>query len=363
MAGQSILPAILPEENNLEEEASPSPDIEEAGAPRPIELLARAEQQIVRTRLTTPVGDNALETYQHVLNLLPNQQEAMNGIQKIQEQYRDWAERAEGREEWAKAQTYYEKALDMNPHDETIVSALSRVKEQQLSPTHIPQQDGQEGLNERLEESLDERHKARAQLAQLGISYRQEAFIKSVEEGDTQTVLAFLAAGMSPNVKDERGWDALMMAAFNGHPATVRALLERGVDGQGRNETGGTALMMAAMYGYTDIVHALLDRSAPVNAKDAKGWTAAMYAAWNGHTATVQSLFNRGANVNATDRDGWNALMYAAWNGHMATVRALLNNRAEVIAKNAQGESALTLAASRGDPEITELLKQAGAQE
>ena len=354
--------ATLPEEIAPEQAENPPSDIEHAEAPRPIELLARAEQQMARQRLSMPAGDNALETYQHVLNLVPDQPDAIRGIQKIQDQYRRWAEKAEQRQDWPKAQSYYENVLAIHPDaetDETIVSALSRVKEQQL----LPSATAQRGEETRPQERPDERQNARAQLAQLGIPYQQEAFIKSAEAGDTPTVLAFVTAGMSPNVTDARGWDALMMAAFNDHPTTVQALLEQGADSQVSNKTGGTPLMMAAMHGSTDIVNVLIERSAAVNTKDAKGWTAAMYAAWNGHTSTVRALAKHGADLNTTDRDGWNALMYAVWKGQTDTVRTLLNSGAHVGAKNAQGNSALTLAQRRGSAKIVELLKQAGARE
>lgn len=95
---------------------------------RVVELLERADKQKGAKRLTTPAGDNALETYQEVLQLVPQHAEALAGLNELKGQYRQWAEAAQQKGEWTKAEGYYEAALKVDPQDTTLQTALQQVK-------------------------------------------------------------------------------------------------------------------------------------------------------------------------------------------------------------------------------------------
>ncbi|HKF94926.1 MAG TPA: hypothetical protein VKB96_10090 [Gammaproteobacteria bacterium] len=56
-------------------------------AQRVAELLKQAEQQLAAVQLTTPAGDNALEFYQAVLSLDPNNTQAKAGLPEIAHRY------------------------------------------------------------------------------------------------------------------------------------------------------------------------------------------------------------------------------------------------------------------------------------
>jgi tetratricopeptide (TPR) repeat protein len=101
-------------------------------------LLSKARIQEQANKLTTPVGDNALETYQEVLQRAPGQTTAVAGIRKIKERYIQWGREAEKRTEWKKAETYYEKAWGIDPGDQLIVAALERVKKKTEKPPNRP---------------------------------------------------------------------------------------------------------------------------------------------------------------------------------------------------------------------------------
>ncbi len=77
------------------------------------ELLALAEVQYQEKRLTTPAGDNALETYTAVLRLLPGHGPALDGLIRIRDRYRHWAEGVARRGEGAKAAHYRAKAAEI----------------------------------------------------------------------------------------------------------------------------------------------------------------------------------------------------------------------------------------------------------
>ena len=169
---------------------------------------------------------------------------------------------------------------------------------------------------------------AREKLAQENIPYSEEAFTRVVEDGDTDAVDLFLAAGMSPEVKDA---------------------------------TGRTALINAASRGSDNISRKLLSRRADVNARDTTGATALMEAALNDHKDTVKVLLEAGADVNLTDNNGQTALLRAAARGKSQIVRMLLNKGARIDLKDKDGRDALTWAEINNKPDVIDLLRKAGA--
>jgi hypothetical protein len=92
------------------------------------QLLARATAQLTAKKLTTPAGDNALETYRAILQIVPGHEGAKEGLTQITEQYLHWAEAAKGRKEWRKAQVYYSRALTVSPQDERRRGTLHEVE-------------------------------------------------------------------------------------------------------------------------------------------------------------------------------------------------------------------------------------------
>ena len=159
-------------------------------------------------------------------------------------------------------------------------------------------------------------------------SSRDSLLFEAASQGDVEQGERLLSAGIVPDVIDESGWTALMMATLHGYSPMVELLLKKGADVNLNNPTGGTALMMAAIQGQNEILQLLLDRGAKVNVQDTKGWTALMYAARSGQTTTVQILLSSGAEVDLKNTDGRTALMYATARGHKETARALQDGKA-----------------------------------
>ncbi len=154
-------------------------------------------------------------------------------------------------------------------------------------------------------------------------SSRDSLLLEAASQGDVDQGEQLLRAGLTPDVADESGWTALMMATLHGRSPMVELLLKKGANVNLHNATGGTALMMAAIQGQNEILQLLLDRGANVNVQDTQGWTALMYAARSGHTPIVQILLSSGAEVDVKNAEGQTALMYATARGHKETVRAL----------------------------------------
>ncbi|MGH8472833.1 MAG: tetratricopeptide repeat protein, partial [Gammaproteobacteria bacterium] len=100
-----------------------------AHTPRVAALLARAERQMATKRLTAPVGDAAFESYKQVLKLIPGHDEALEGIARIKEEYKLWAEADKDRGNWKRAEASLEKALAIDPEDAILPVALRELRE------------------------------------------------------------------------------------------------------------------------------------------------------------------------------------------------------------------------------------------
>ncbi|MDK1476196.1 ankyrin repeat domain-containing protein [Streptomyces sp. 549] len=81
-------------------------------------------------------------------------------------------------------------------------------------------------------------------------------------QGDTDTLAAYVDAGVPPNLTNDSGDTLVMLAAYHGHPASVRALLARGADPDRANDRGQTPLAGAVFKGETEVVRALVDGGA-----------------------------------------------------------------------------------------------------
>ena len=100
------------------------PDEEEDEVAR---LLAAAERDLAALRLTSPVGNNAWEKYQRVLELEPGNQDALTGLQRVIESYRKLFAAALEREEFDKAEGYLAKIGEWDPDSPDMEKAEQRL--------------------------------------------------------------------------------------------------------------------------------------------------------------------------------------------------------------------------------------------
>jgi hypothetical protein len=84
--------------------------------------------------------------------------------------------------------------------------------------------------------------------------------------GDTAQLVAYVEAGVDPNLVNQTGDGFVMLAAYHGHAETVRALLERGADAGRPNDRGQTPLAGAVFKGEAEVIRALLDGGADPDA-------------------------------------------------------------------------------------------------
>ncbi|MGE0886091.1 MAG: ankyrin repeat domain-containing protein [Blastocatellales bacterium] len=158
--------------------------------------------------------------------------------------------------------------------------------------------------------------------------------------------------------------ERLIGAVLTNNHTELKSLLSAGLDPNSTDDRGVNALMVAAGRGKLGLVKLLLSYGADVNCQDFQGcWplagrTALMFAAADGCLDIVKELITRGANLNAQDSDGETALMKAAFTGNYEIVQYLILSGADTKIQNEDDKTAMTLAENIGQVRIVELLKR-----
>ena len=96
-------------------------------------LLGLAEKQFLNKKLSTPVGDNALETYRMVLASEPDNKKALDGITKVHDKYLNWASYYSKRNDTKRAKLFYRKSLQINPNNNIALEGLQNIERKQTS--------------------------------------------------------------------------------------------------------------------------------------------------------------------------------------------------------------------------------------
>ncbi|HEX9341346.1 MAG TPA: ankyrin repeat domain-containing protein [Thermoplasmata archaeon] len=101
--------------------------------------------------------------------------------------------------------------------------------------------------------------------------------------------------GADLEAKDERGYSALILAAFKGRTAVLRTLLEGGADAKAQDRHGNGALMFAAQWGDLEAAKLLLAAGADIGARGQNGYTALKIAKLCSQLEVARFLAARGA--------------------------------------------------------------------
>ena len=152
-------------------------------------------------------------------------------------------------------------------------------------------------LKRRREESdvwAQEREAAREAIEGLNLKFLQSHMLKAAESNDPAGVMLFIKAEMAVDVRDEREWTPLMVAAFNGNEAVARMLINHGANVHARDVGGYTPLHWAALNGFESVIWLLISKGFERNSRSNFGGTALMQAATKGHTAVVRALLDAG---------------------------------------------------------------------
>jgi hypothetical protein len=156
-------------------------------------------------------------------------------------------------------------------------------------------------------------------------------FINSIIQDNVEEVAIYLEADNSPDVRDDRGNLALVIAVSHKHLQIVRILLESQANPNLFSSMGITALMQAAQQKHLGIMRLLLQSGADINLQNPyNAYTALMYAVENNYVNGVQLLMDWQAKLNFQNKKAETALSMAQAHGYQDIVTILTANHESV---------------------------------
>lgn len=135
----------------------------------------------------------------------------------------------------------------------------------------------------------------------------QRHLFDAARTGHLPMLQEFITAAYPLNTRDEKGYTALILAAYHGHAEAVNLLLAAGADACAEDHRGNTALMGAIFKGELAVARTLLNTDCNPDQRNAAGQTPAMYAALFGRLELLNALKAKGADLQLRDIDGNNA--------------------------------------------------------
>lgn len=129
-------------------------------------------------------------------------------------------------------------------------------------------------------------------------------FFDASREGNTAMLDTFIQARYDLNVRDEKGYTGLILAAYHGHEPAVTHLLDAGADPCAKDNRGNTALMGAIFKGELAIARRLVQADCAPDQVNNAGQTASMYAALFKRTEILEALAAKGADLSLRDSMG-----------------------------------------------------------
>ncbi len=166
------------------------------------------------------------------------------------------------------------------------------------------------------------------------------------------------------DVRDSRGYTALMHAAEAGNKVLANFLMAAGADTSIKNRTGQTALDLAVQEGHPDIAAAITQSEAEVAAAQGKtpDAIALLRPTFTYDLRMMKVLLAAGVDVNAQSPvTSATALMVAVEENQKRAVQILLEAGADVNVQSPAGETALFIAARANNKILTRTLLKAGA--
>ncbi|MBO7642238.1 MAG: ankyrin repeat domain-containing protein [Alphaproteobacteria bacterium] len=252
------------------------------------------------------------------------------------------------------------------------------------------------------------------------------ALIHAVEQGNLKAVEKLSSLSLlktmfgktnkaNRDLRDNKGWTALMYAVYLGRKDIANRLLWDGADADKVNEQdqtaleiavdqernafvqlllsqrywakanrqnkqGQTVLMKAVEKESTDVVKTLItkkyykegtgnnshlvldrDRTADPNIEDLNRKTALMIAVEKGNLKIVTELVKSGADPDIQDKNRKTILRLAVEKGNLEIIKELVNYSKNLNCKDYNGQTALMLAVSKGNVNLVNLLIEKGA--
>ena len=197
----------------------------------------------------------------------------------------------------------------------------------------------------------------KGELKQLDLPCTPEGFFDAVEESNREAVVIFIEAQISTEIRDNRGWTPLMLAAFLGNEEITALLIHYKADVNAFDLAGNSALHWAAFGGHAACIRLLINHHARTDVSNDFGWTPLMQATARNHLEGVALLIQSGVNLNAVANDGYTPLHKAAASGYLDLVELLLEQGADKNMKTRDGYTPLQLAINNQQEAVVKALK------
>ena len=180
--------------------------------------------------------------------------------------------------------------------------------------------------------------------AAFAVGHREQLILHiAAWTGDVDVVRHQIQQGQDVAASDKFGWTALHFAAWNMHADVVKVLLHSTANIRSRgiwmrpkqkkpitnpivnakNQYGWSALHLAAWNDDIIVINALVQAGATISARDIRGWTPTHWAASNGAVAAIMALAQAGADVSSAAQAGVVPLHLAAKAGHVNAIESL----------------------------------------
>lgn len=196
----------------------------------------------------------------------------------------------------------------------------------------------------------------RSELQKHNIPSTPEGFFQAAETDKRVAVALFLEAKVGTEIRNNRGWTPLIMAAFNGHHEILDLLFQHKPDVNALDMDGNTALHWAAFNGHISCASRLIQHHAKIGIQNNSGCTPLMQAAARNHPDITKLLIENGAALDATADDGYTALHQAAASGYSEIVELLLAQGAATNLRAIDGNTPYTLAVKNKQADVFKLL-------
>ncbi len=154
-------------------------------------------------------------------------------------------------------------------------------------------------------------------------------YFDAAREGDSAMLGAFYQAGLDVNVADEKGYTALILAAYHGHTDTVNFLIsEANANPCQEDNRGNTALMGAIFKGHVSVAKQLVFADCDIDDENAQGQTALMFASLFDRQEIINTLLDEGANPAHMDKAGNSVADIALSQGNYELAKVLREQNA-----------------------------------
>jgi hypothetical protein len=92
------------------------------------------------------------------------------------------------------------------------------------------------------------------------------------------------------NIKNEKGYSPLMLAAYHGHSLACELLLAKGADANSVDLAGNSILMGVAFKGHLEIAQILIENGADISYRNSKNQNALHFAQLFGRSDVIKYL-------------------------------------------------------------------------